>query len=366
MLQKPKLLKHKVWKYGLHVLGWILFLTLPYLLSFKKAVQFDELWTNPRNMKNLLSWILLIGFSYFNHLWLVPSFYLDRKYVPYILLVLLSFAAIIWLPEMIDLFPFQPTMADIALSEPPLTDGNTPGASSPPMSVPPKPEFAMEISHFVLLFILSVIISIAYHTQLRLQLTEQQRLETELAHLKAQIQPHFLFNTLNSIYALAIRQDEKTADTVVQLSEFLRYVIRDARGNRIAVDKELAYLRNYVDLQKSRLRDSVEVDFEVSGNTAGQEIVPLILFSFVENAFKHGVSPDEDSRILIRIEALGNGIRLYVFNKKVTVVSKEANSGIGVENARKRLKLLYPNLHTLQVTETSEDYTVELFISTDK
>lgn len=340
------------------MLGWILFLTLPYLLSFKKAVQFDELWTNPRDMKNLISWILLIGFSYFNHLWLVPQLYLNRRYILFTAFVLLSFAAIIWLPEIIDLLPSQPMLSD--LTPPAGVPGVAPGA------VPPKPDFAMEISHFVLLFILSVLISIAYYTQMRLQMTEKQRLETELAHLKAQIQPHFLFNTLNSIYALAIRQDEKTADTVVQLAEFLRYVIRDAQGNRIALEKELAYLRNYVDLQQSRLRDSVIVYFEVAGSPVGMEIVPLILFSFVENAFKHGVSPDEESLIRIRIDILLNGVKLHVFNKKVTVVSPEANSGIGVENARKRLSLLYPQAHELKVTDTPTDYTVDLFISTEK
>lgn len=309
-------------------------------------------------MKNLISWILLIGFSYFNHLWLVPAYYLGRKYLSYSTLIVLSFAAIIWLPEMIDLLPSQPMFSELSGVE------NPSPSNMPPQAVPPKPDFALEISHFVLLFILSVLVSIAYHTQLRLQLTEQQRLETELAHLKAQIQPHFLFNTLNSIYALAIRQDEKTADTVVQLSEFLRYVIRDARGNRIALEKELAYLQNYVDLQRSRLRDSVTVEFALEGAAAGKEIVPLLLFSFVENAFKHGVSPDEDSLIRIKIETAQDEVKLYVYNKKVTVVSKEPNSGIGVENARKRLKLLYPNNHELKVTDTPKDYTVELHINT--
>lgn len=351
-------MKRNVLKYGLHLLGWALFLLLPYLLSFKKAVRFDELWTNPQDLKNLISWILLIGFSYFNHLWLVPVYYLERKYIRYIFAVLLSFATIIWLPELIDWFPRHPMPADLAGTIAPVPPDTMPNP------VPPKPDFALEVSHFVLLFILSVLVSIAYHTQLRLQLTERQRLETELAHLRAQIQPHFLFNTLNSIYALAIRQDEKTADTVVQLSEFLRYVIRDARGNRIALEKELAYLQNYVDLQRSRLRDSVTVEFELEGAAAGKEIVPLLLFSFVENAFKHGVSPDEDSLIRIKIETAQDEVKLYVYNKKVTVASKEPNSGIGVENARKRLKLLYTNNHELKVTDTPEDYTVELLINT--
>lgn len=307
-------------------------------------MRFEQVWTNPHDLKNLISWILLIGFSYLHHFWLVPAFYLERKRVLYLVWILLCLFLILALPNLIDFFNYQPTL------------------SPPPSGIPPKPEFVLEISHFVLLFAVSVLVSITYQTQLRLQRTERQRLQTELAHLKSQIQPHFLFNTLNSIYALAIRQDEKTADTVVQLSEFLRYVIRDAQGDEIALEKELAYLRNYIDLQRSRLRESVEIRFEVEGAPAGIKIVPLILFSFVENAFKHGVSPEEESRIDIRIRIENFRISLLVSNKKVTVRTKESDAGIGVQNARKRLELLYPDRHQLSIRETGTDYTVELLV----
>lgn len=341
MVENVNEVKNPVIKIFVHGAGWFLFLLLPYLFSFKKAVRFDQLWTSQHELKNLLSWALLIGFTYANHLWLTPTFYLERKRFAYFVLVGFGLAAVLWLPESLNWFWHNPPPA-------------------PPSGVPPKPSVVLENSHVVLLFMVSVLVSIAYQTQIRLRETEQQRLQTELSHLKAQIQPHFLFNTLNSIYALAIRKDDKTADTVVQLSEFLRYVIRDTQQHRVPLEKEIAYIRNYVDLQKSRLRNSVEIQFEVKGACEGRQIAPLILFSFIENAFKHGVSPDEESKIEIKIALREKQVALYVFNKKVKVDAETSSTGIGVENTRKRLKLLYPEKHSLRIFNTEFDYKIEL------
>ena len=185
----------------------------------------------------------------------------------------------------------------------------------------------------------------------------------ELDNLKTQIQPHFLFNTLNSIYALAVRQDEKTADVVVQLSEFLRYVIKDARDNLVALKKEIDYISNYIDLQKARLRETVVINYTVSGDPMDYKIAPLILFSFIENAFQHGVSPEEESKIDIDLSVVEKEVRLYVYNKKVTISDHATGLGIGMNNARKRLELLYPDQHRLKVTETDKDYAIDLTIS---
>lgn len=327
----------------LHLAGWISLLLLPYLFSFKKAVQFDQLWTSPHELKNLLSWVLLIGFSYLNHLWLVPAFYLERKRFRYFLLAGLGLAAILWLPEALNWFrPAAPLPA------------------VPAPEVPPKPALVLENSHVFLLFVVSILVSIAYQAQIRLKETEQQRLQAELSHLKAQIQPHFLFNTLNSIYALALRKDGRTADTIVQLSEFLRYVIRDAQQNLVPLEKEMAYIRNYFGLQQSRLRDTVNARFELTGACGQLQIAPLILFSFVENAFKHGASPDEESEVDIRATVVDNEVSLCVFNKKVKVDTPSAHTGIGIENTRQRLKLLYPERHTLKIIDTETEYKVQL------
>lgn len=366
-LENQNAVKDPFLKYSLHLGAWFLLLFLPYLLSFKKAVQFDQLWHSTHELKNFLSWLLLIGFSYANHLWMVPRYYLERRRVQYFLLVLMGLAIILLLPESLNWFSPQPPAEMVSPGAGNFDMGpgfsEIPPGLEPGMTYRPKPALVLENSHLVLLFIVSVLGSISYQTQIRLRDTEQQRLQTELEHLKAQIQPHFLFNTLNSIYALAIRKDDKTADTVVQLSEFLRYVIRDTRHNLVDLGKEIAYIRNYIDLQRSRLRDSVAVSFELEGIVQGQQIGPLILFSFIENAFKHGVNPEEDSVIDIRVNVEEKHVRLWVYNKKVLVMGQEADAGIGVKNARKRLKLLYPDRHILTITDRPEDYTVDLTIS---
>ena len=332
------------WKtYGLHVIGWLIILLISTIVPLKKGVRFDELWTSTHEWKNLLSWIFLIVFAYINHIWFVPLFYQPKKYMKYGIILVLSLGVILFLPEVLNFMESRP-----------------PGPIQDP--IPPKPPIIMELSHVVLLFVVIGLVSISFHSEIQLQKTEKQRLETELTQLKLQIQPHFLFNTLNSIYALAIRKDDKTAKTVVQLSEFLRYVIRETSNHLVPLEKEIAYLENYLDLQRSRLRDSVEVDFQVVGNPGELQILPLLLFSFIENAFKHGVSPEEDSQIEIRIDITDPEIKLMVRNKKVLTNARVPSSGIGMENTQKRLTLYYPAQHHLTIINGDKDYQVELNI----
>lgn len=335
--------KNKVGLVLAHILGWVILLSIPSIFSMGKAIRVEMLFQNVHDFKILLSWILLIAFSYLNHLVLVPEFYLKRQFGAYIVLVLIGFAALFLLPQLVGLFWAH---------TPP------PNMGAPP---PDKPSEVMENSHFVLFFFVGLLASINYHTRLQLANVEKQRFQTELENLKAQIQPHFLFNTLNSIYSLAIRKDDKTADTVVQLSSFLRYVIQDAQGNEVELAKEIAYLNNYLDLQRSRLRESVTIDFEVKGKVGQQRIAPLILFSFIENAFQHGVSPEEESVIQIVIQVEAQELTFSCYNRKVATQAPKG-TGIGLQNTRKRLELLYPSRHHLVVMETGEDYQVELSI----
>lgn len=209
----------------------------------------------------------------------------------------------------------------------------------------------------------STLISISFLTASRLHQIENDQLQAELYQLKAQIQPHFLFNTLNSIYALAIRQDEQTADTIVKLSEFMRYIIRDAHRDKVALDKELSYITNYIDLQKARLRDAVQINYLLEGNAQQQVVAPLLLFSFIENAFKYGVSPDEDSPIDIHVRIEDTSLHLYVANKKVAINQFENSTGVGLKNAGERLRLLYPGAHQLTIDNNATDFRVHLTLT---
>jgi LytS/YehU family sensor histidine kinase len=188
-------------------------------------------------------------------------------------------------------------------------------------------------------------------------------LQAELRQLKAQIHPHFLFNTLNSLYALAIRKDDRTAEMIVKLADFMRYMIRDAHRNKVPLEKETDYINNYIDLQRARLRNSVPIYYALEGDVAGQQIAPLLLFSFIENAFKHGVNPDEDSLIRIELRVQADELRLHVFNHKVRTSHIEASNGVGMPNAKDRLRLLYPDAHQLLIDDAPGHFRVTLTLT---
>jgi len=188
-------------------------------------------------------------------------------------------------------------------------------------------------------------------------------LNAELAYLKAQINPHFLFNTLNSIYSLAIEKSDYTPTAVVKLSGMMRYVLTESSTEFVSLEKEINYIRDFVDLQKIRLGDTAAVQFDISGEFLGKRIAPLILIAFIENAFKHGVNPEEKSTIIIQIKVTDRNLFLLVKNKKVNSTSKSDLSNlVGLENTINRLKLIYVSKYNLKFTDTAEDYSVELTI----
>jgi LytS/YehU family sensor histidine kinase len=158
-------------------------------------------------------------------------------------------------------------------------------------------------------------------------------------------------------------KSDETPTAVVKLSGMMRYVLSEAATDFVSLEKEIIYIKNYIDLQKIRFGESILLDFTINGQANGKQIAPLILISFIENAFKHGVNAEEDSDIKIKIDIAENELFLYVFNKKVTVnISEENKSGLGVENTRNRLELLYPKRHKLSIYDTDEQYLVELSI----
>jgi LytS/YehU family sensor histidine kinase len=246
------------------------------------------------------------------------------------------------------LFQFHP---------PPPPDGAGP--------MPRKPEegsILFEFGHNLFRFSVVTFVSLTLMISNRWKRAEKEKLNAELSYLKAQINPHFLFNTLNSIYSLAIQKSDLTPSAVVKLSAMMRYVVSESNRDFVPLDKELSYIRNYVELQQLRFGEAVQLLFFVHGNAGSSKIAPLILIPFVENAFKHGINAEESSCIRISIDIDNNELRLEVFNNKVFVRREEEKSGLGIENTRGRLHLLYPNRHSLVITDTEESFSVLLTI----
>lgn len=191
---------------------------------------------------------------------------------------------------------------------------------------------------------------------------ESEKKDMELQFLKSQLNPHFLFNSLNNIYSLAYQKSEKTADAILKLSEIMRYMIYESNDSWVDLSKEIDYLKSFVELQKLRFKDGAAVQININGEIDGQKIIPLILIAFVENAFKHGVENDPTDPIKINLIANKKILHFSVTNKKNTG-HKDAMGGVGLNNVERRLQLLYPDRYKLNIVNSATHYTTELMLN---
>jgi len=189
----------------------------------------------------------------------------------------------------------------------------------------------------------------------------REKKEMELQFLKSQLNPHFLFNSLNNIYSLAYQKSDKTADAILKLSEIMRYMIYESNDSWVALSKEIEYLQSFIELQKLRFKDGAAVEFTQNGEIDNQQIVPLILISFVENAFKHGIANDPQNPIRINIIANQKILHFSVSNKKNSY-NKDQMGGVGLHNVERRLQLLYPDRYKLNIVNSETHYTSELML----
>jgi two-component system, LytTR family, sensor kinase len=201
--------------------------------------------------------------------------------------------------------------------------------------------------------------------QRQLETTRKKHLESELEYLKAQINPHFLFNAINSIYVLIKRNPDLAADTLIKLSDLLRFQLYECSVDKIPIEKELEYLRNFVDLEKMRRGEKVKVLWDQQDSVRGFTIAPLLLIPFVENAFKF-VSNHSDIENKVDIRLRKEDGRFEFTLRNTTEPHPQATAGgIGIQNVKRRLDLLYPQKHTLNIRDTPEIFTVELTLETD-
>ena len=337
------MIKQKYFKIIIHLTAWFCFISLPFYFSPKPP---DNIHYPPDDYLYLffiLYNLFLIGFYYLNSLVLIPKLLARHKIFYYIISIIIMFVIIVIMPEMLK----------------PHHEFGDHGHG-------PRHIFnAMGALTFFFIFIISsgiTIINKWFATEKHKTLIEKEKLQTELSNLKAQINPHFLFNVLNTIYALALKKSDDTPDAVIRLSKLLRYIVNETQADKVPLEKEIDCINNYIDLQKMRLSETVVITYNVNGINSETYIAPLLLIAFVENVFKHGVSTHEFSPILIDINLDGN---LFSFKTKNKIFKQkdEESAGIGIENTRKRLNLIYPDNHKLIVDETDNSYNVELIIN---
>lgn len=348
-----------------HCIGWLLFLLLPILFI---NGQNDEV-----SIFNILSspfyWLFLFCYAilFYSHTYYIfPYWYQQKKYALYAIF-LFAFLALVFLVQPFDKLVGMPGRGEFHPEPPHGEFPDMPGA--PPRHGP----FARHGMHFdivsIILYFLTLALSIAIINirQLRISREKMMQAETkkaqaELSYLKAQINPHFLFNTLNNIYALASGNHENTAPAVLKLSNILRYVTDEISEDFVALEKEVACIKDYIDLQQLRLSSKTSVDFQTSGDFSKSIIPPMVLMTFIENAFKFGISTHEESVITIKIEATGNKVNFLCRNRIFDTRNKE-RTGIGLANTKQRLDYHYQQNYELHTDEAEGYYTVRLRIN---
>lgn len=331
---------------AIHALVWVLLLIIPYATTDQV---FNSLYP-AYDIKYMLlclvlSSVLLITF-YFNFLFLIPRYLLTKKYWFYFSFLVVTIAAVFFLFGAIFFFSdFNP---------------NTFPKTNPAI----EKIIPVIIVNAILLWLLSIVSSIVWAIYNRLKQTETEKLNAQIASLKSQINPHFLFNTLNNIYATAIDTSPKAADMVDKLSEMMRYTMKDTQQDFVLLEDEIHYIDNFIELQKMRLDRSVKLEYHSLENIPALQIAPMLLIPFIENAFKHGVNSEQKSCIKIELAINKTELLLNVVNNKVNVQKDIGErSGLGITNTWHRLHLIYPSKHLLVINDTEKEFSVSLHIN---
>jgi sensor histidine kinase YesM len=201
--------------------------------------------------------------------------------------------------------------------------------------------------------------------QRRLLESEKEKVQMELKALRSQINPHFFFNTLNSIYSMTLEQDGRLPNTVLQLSDLMRYFLYESKGEFVPLEKEIAVLKDYISLQRLRSRETLDTVTDIQGGTSGLHIAPLLLITFVENAFKHGAKGSTgQTYVHLSLKTEGQALHFRLENNIGTgeEITAPHHKGVGLENVKRRLELLYPGKYRLQTGQQENSFVVQLYL----
>ncbi|WP_428667643.1 sensor histidine kinase [Runella sp.] len=226
------------------------------------------------------------------------------------------------------------------------------------VDIPPLYYFTDNLRNSLLPVLISFVFKAIDEFFIRQQVTQEKQ-AAELAFLKSQINPHFLFNTLNNIYSLVYKKADTAPDAVMKLSEMMRYMLYESNEEKVDLNKEIKYLQNFTALQRLRYHGPQFIDFDILGQVEGLRIAPLLLIAFVENAFKHGEVSDAQFPLSIVIMVNQQNLHLEVRNRK-SRQNKAEEGGIGLQNVKRRLDLLYKDRYSLDIEDALDHYRCEL------
>lgn len=335
---KFNLKKHK--ELLIHISIWVTIIIIISLIIFRETDTFS--------FNQLLKIGFYVLFFYINYLFLVPRLLLKKKnFLYFISAILIIFISIVLFPE---LFPSK------RVKKPPFADGDIPNFVF----------YIRNASTLIILLISGTLIRIFTEwskSEKKKKEIEAQKVTTELQFLKNQINPHFLFNSLNSIYSLTTKKSNDAPEAVITLSELMRYMLYQTNNEYVLVKNELNYIQNYIKLQRLRIANNENVTLNIHGNITNQKIRPLLLISFIENAFKYGTNFKGDTLVEIDIYINENELKFTCINLVGTTKKDGKNSGIGLKNTKERLELLYPEKHKLIVEEKDNQFKIDLTLN---
>jgi two-component system LytT family sensor kinase len=357
-------LKKSIVQIVIHIAAWGCFLMLPFVF-YPRIRDFSFFSEKYLSAFFILNNALIIAFYYLNTYLLIPRLLDKKKFVVYTLLILGLMIFYGCCPRIYHYFfgSLQPAVSALRNAA-----AAGPGAVGRPRNFQQPILAPGNIAIFLLVFVFSTGIKVINQWLLSERRTKEianEKLQAELSFLKAQINPHFLFNTLNNIYALASDKSDNTAPAVMKLSSIMRYVLTEARNDLVPLEKEILFTSHYIELQKMRLTMKSSIDFTINGDPLGRQIAPLLLLPFVENAFKYGFSTRERSPVTILLDIRQDSLYFSVTNNKQTNTALKAadNTGIGISNTRRRLDLLYGDKYTLAIDDEPATFTVHLNIN---
>lgn len=326
-----------------HSIFWLLLLILLLAMNGLSQGFFFTL------SNQLISLFFYAAIVYFNLIYLIPKYLTKKKFIPYCALLLL--AAIVVTPLKVMALYLKFTHYPAAQAE--LVNG-------------------LNYNFLVTFFIagsstiFKIVTDWVRHLRERQEL-ETQTMQSELRFLKSQINPHFLFNTLNNLYALTLKKSDKAPEIVIKLSEMMRYMLYECNEKQVFLSKEINYIRNYLDLESIRQGKNVQINFEVQGNVSDQKIAPLMFIPFLENSFKHGLNASiEQGFVNIYLNVEDKEVDFFIENSKAPTlpqISHKRSGGIGLVNVKRRLSILYPERYELDISDNPNTYAVNLHIN---
>ena len=343
----------------LHLSAWFVFFILPQILS-------SYYW----EYQSYFAWVFYLNAAiyilifYINYFWLVPKFYFNEKKTPYfflsIILIIGFYFVLIYIPQIVHNHTHNRIFGENFNN---FREENN--VLRNPFQLIQIYQYA--ITSFVVTGFSFGLRVFEKHSasEKRQKELEKEKLNSELAFLKNQVSPHFFFNTLNNIYSLIEVNTNDAREAVMKLSKLMRYLLYESESGKTQLRHEIKFMEHYIDLMRLRLSPKVELNFQFPEKDNNLKVPPLLFIPFIENAFKHGISYREKSFIYIILKLEGQKMFFSCKNTIGKQLDKEINgnhSGIGLENVKKRLKLLFPETHILSIESSKTEFNVNLEI----